>query len=136
MSNEKLRKEVMKYINKESADIDKEINKLMALIERTTTVNDITELRDGLEDFIANYNSISTINGSIVTQNKTLDLADLIPARHVKECIMLKILMKLLLKQVMLVANHFIDIKYIHEMQQVFDDSYMVIMQNIAIPRN
>lgn len=52
----------MKYINKESADIDKEINKLMALIERTTTVNDITELRDGLEDFIANYNSISTIN--------------------------------------------------------------------------
>ncbi|MQJ60790.1 transcriptional antiterminator, partial [Escherichia coli] len=44
----KLRKEVMKYINKESADIDKEINKLMALIERTTTVNDITELRDGL----------------------------------------------------------------------------------------
>ncbi len=27
----KLRKEVMKYINKESADIDKEINKLMAL---------------------------------------------------------------------------------------------------------
>ena len=33
-----------------------------------------------------------------------------------------------------LVANHFIDIKYIHEMQQVFDDSYMVIMQNIAIP--
>ncbi len=72
----KLRKEVMKYINKESADIDKEINKLMALIERITTVNDITELRDGLEDFIANYNSISTINGSIVTQNKTLDLAD------------------------------------------------------------
>ncbi len=40
----KLHKEVMKYINKESADIDKEINKLMALIERTTTVNDITEL--------------------------------------------------------------------------------------------
>lgn len=30
-------------------DIDKEINKLMALIERTTTVNDITELRDGLK---------------------------------------------------------------------------------------
>ncbi len=50
----KLRKEGMKYINKESADIDKEINKLMALIERTTTVNDITELRDGLEDLIAN----------------------------------------------------------------------------------
>ncbi len=42
MSNENSSKEVMKYINKESADIDKEINKLMALIERTTTVNDIT----------------------------------------------------------------------------------------------
>ena len=72
----------MKYINKESADIEKEINKLMALIERTTTVNDISELREGLEDFVANYNSISTINGSIVTQSKTLDLVDLIPARH------------------------------------------------------
>ncbi|MGT0185766.1 hypothetical protein ACVNP0_04115 [Staphylococcus aureus] len=42
----------------------------MALIERTTTVNDVQKLRDGLEDFIANYNSISTINGSIVTQIK------------------------------------------------------------------
>ena len=73
----------MKYINKESADIEKEINKLMALIERTTTVNDISELREGLEDFVANYNSISTINGSIVTQSKTLDLVDLIPARHI-----------------------------------------------------
>ena len=46
----------MKYINKESADIEKEINKPMALIERTTTVNDISELREGLEDFVANYN--------------------------------------------------------------------------------
>ncbi|MGT0202436.1 hypothetical protein ACVNPX_09230 [Staphylococcus aureus] len=36
---------MMKYINKESADIDKGIEQsfLMALIERTTTVNDITE---------------------------------------------------------------------------------------------
>ena len=125
----------MKYINKESADIDKEINKLMALIERTTTVNDITELRDGLEDFIANYNSISTINGSIVTQNKTLDLADLIPARHVKRMHHVENIDEAIAKASdVLVANHFIDIKYIHEMQQVFDDSYMVIMQNIAIP--
>ncbi|HCX9015516.1 TPA: transcription antiterminator [Staphylococcus aureus] len=131
----KLRKEVMKYINKESADIDKEINKLMALIERTMTVNDITELRDGLEDFIANYNSILTINGSIVTQNKTLDLADLIPARHVKRIHHVENIDEAIAKASdVLVANHFIDIKYIHEMQQVFDDSYMVIMQNIAIP--
>ncbi len=94
-----------------------------------------SELRDGLEDFIANYNSISTINGSIVTQNKTLDLADLIPARHMKRIHHVENIDEAIAKASdVLVANHFIDIKYIHEMQQVFDDSYMVIMQNIAIP--
>ncbi|MBO0927259.1 transcription antiterminator [Staphylococcus sp. 30400_3112M30941] len=131
----KLRKEVMKYINKESADIEKEINKLMALIERTTTVNDISELREGLEDFVANYNSISTINGSIVTQNKTLDLVDLIPARHIVRAHRVHNIDEAITKASdILVRNHFIDEQYIHEMQQAFDDSYMVIMQNIAIP--
>lgn len=131
----KLRKEVMKYINKESADIEKEINKLMALIERTTTVNDITELRDGLEDFVANYNSISTINGSIVTQSKTLDLVDLIPARHIVRAHRVYNIDEAITKASdILVRNHLIDEQYIHEMQQAFDDSYMVIMQNIAIP--
>ncbi|MBE5664372.1 transcription antiterminator [Staphylococcus sp. SS60] len=131
----KLRKEVMKYINKESADIEKEINKLMALIERTTTVNDISELREGLEDFVANYNSISTINGSIVTQSKTLDLMDLIPARHIVRAHRAHNIDEAITKASdILVRNHFIDEQYIHEMQQAFDDSYMVIMQNIAIP--
>ncbi|CDR64599.1 BglG family transcription antiterminator [Staphylococcus argenteus] len=131
----KLRKEVMKYINKESADIEKEINKLMALIERTTTVNDITELRDGIEDFVANYNSISTINGSIVTQSKTLDLVDLIPARHIVRAHRVYNIDEAITKASdILVRNHLIDEQYIHEMQQAFDDSYMVIMQNIAIP--
>lgn len=131
----KLRKEVMKYINKESADIEKEINKLMALIERTTTVNDISELREGLEDFVANYNSISTINGSIVTQSKTLDLVDLIPARHIVRAHRVHNIDEAITKASdILVRNHFIDEQYIHEMQQAFDDSYMVIMQNIAIP--
>ncbi|UMT75890.1 BglG family transcription antiterminator [Staphylococcus roterodami] len=131
----KLRKEVMKYINKESADIEKEINKLMALIERTTTVNDISELREGLEDFVANYNSISTINGSIVTQSKTLDLVDLIPARHIVRVHRVHNIDEAITKASdILVRNHFIDEQYIHEMQQAFDDSYMVIMQNIAIP--
>ncbi len=131
----KLRKEVMKYINKESADIEKEINKLMALIERTTTVNDISELREGLEDFVANYNSISTINGSIVTQSKTLDLVDLIPARHIVRAHRFHNIDEAITKASdILVRNHFIDEQYIHEMQQAFDDSYMVIMQNIAIP--
>lgn len=131
----KLRKEVMKYINKESADIEKEISKLMALIERTTTVNDISELREGLEDFVANYNSISTINGSIVTQSKTLDLVDLIPARHIVRAHRVHNIDEAITKASdILVRNHFIDEQYIHEMQQAFDDSYMVIMQNIAIP--
>ncbi|MCS5348468.1 BglG family transcription antiterminator [Staphylococcus aureus] len=131
----KLRKEVMKYINKESADIEKEINKLMVLIERTTTVNDISELREGLEDFVANYNSISTINGSIVTQSKTLDLVDLIPARHIVRAHRVHNIDEAITKASdILVRNHFIDEQYIHEMQQAFDDSYMVIMQNIAIP--
>ncbi|UMT80861.1 BglG family transcription antiterminator [Staphylococcus roterodami] len=131
----KLRKEVMKYINKESVDIEKEINKLMALIERTTTVNDISELREGLEDFVANYNSISTINGSIVTQSKTLDLVDLIPARHIVRAHRVHNTDEAITKASdILVRNHFIDEQYIHEMQQAFDDSYMVIMQNIAIP--
>lgn len=131
----KLRKEVMKYINKESADIEKEINKLMTLIERTTTVNDISELREGLEDFVANYNSISTINGSIVTQSKTLDLVDLIPARHIVRAHRVHNIDEAITKASdILVRNHFIDEQYINEMQQAFDDSYMVIMQNIAIP--
>lgn len=56
----------MKYINKELVDIDKEINKLMVLIECIMIVNDIIELCDGLEDFIVNYNLILIINGSIV----------------------------------------------------------------------
>ena len=124
----------MKYINKESADIEKEINKLMALIERTTTVNDISELREGLEDFVANYNSISTINGSIVTQSKTLDLVDLIPARHIVRAHRVHNIDEATKASDILVRNHFIDEQYIHEMQQAFDDSYMVIMQNIAIP--
>ncbi len=33
-----------------------------------------------------------------------------------------------------LVANHLIQSNMFHDMQQVFDDSYMVIMQNIVIP--
>ncbi|MBO1199745.1 transcription antiterminator [Staphylococcus simiae] len=131
----KLRKEVMKFINKESADIDNEINKLMALIERTTTVNDISELREGLEDFIVNFNSLTTINSSILTNNRELDLADLIPARHIRKEYKVRDINDAITKaSESLVSNHFINQDYITEMQQVFDDSYMVIMQNIAIP--
>ncbi|MBU5904967.1 PTS sugar transporter subunit IIA, partial [Vibrio cholerae O1] len=59
----------------------------------------------------------------------------MIPARHVKRMHHVENIDEAIAKASdVLVANHFIDIKYIHEMQQAFDDSYMVIMQNIAIP--
>ncbi|MDN8957658.1 transcriptional antiterminator, partial [Staphylococcus aureus] len=86
--------------------------------------NDITEQRDGIEDFIANYKSNSTINVSIVTQKNTLDLDDLIPASHVKIIHQVENIYKNIPKATdYLVENNNNYIKNINEMQHEYDHS-------------
>lgn len=136
-SNEqrKLRREVLRYLNQDTSQVSEEIERLIEIIRKSSTVNDIQNLRNDLENYVDRFHALSGGEQHTYATKQELTLYDLIPARHIQKAYYVADMEEAIEKAAEpLIKNHSVHQNYVEEMKATFDDSYMIIMQNIAIP--
>src|SRR5699024_8904854 len=109
--------------------------KMLAAIREHADIHNeealLTEIKSQFDDIHA----YASIKSSSISLNGNLNLQDLIPNHHIQFASRLSNLEEAIrLTAAPLLKLHYIDANYIDSMIQNFDDTYMVINQNIAIP--
>ncbi|WP_241957053.1 PTS sugar transporter subunit IIA, partial [Staphylococcus cohnii] len=107
----------------------------METIKAHANVFDEEGLYERIKDHLAYLQPISTINSATLSLNNELNLKDLLPTTHIKQCNEVKTMDEAIaLASEPLLSAQYIEPQYVEAMQQHFDDTYMVIQNNIAIP--
>lgn len=129
-----LRQEVLKTFG-DSTENTMNVEAFMETIKAHANVFDEEGLYERIKDHLAYLQPISTINSATLSLNNELNLKDLLPLTHIKKCIEVQTMDEAIaLASEPLISAQYIEPQYVEAMQQHFDDTYMVIQNNIAIP--
>lgn len=129
-----LRQEVLKTFG-DSTENTMNVEAFMETIKAHANVFDEEGLYERIKDHLAYLQPISTINSATLSLNNELNLKDLLPTTHIKQCNEVKTMDEAIaLASEPLLSAQYIEPQYVKAMQQHFDDTYMVIQNNIAIP--
>lgn len=129
-----LRQHVFGQLNN-TLETDIQAEKMLSIIREHATVHNEAELFNQIKDQFEDTYAYSSIKASTLSINSNLDLQDLLPVNHIhftKNVMNIEEAIQLAAEP--LVKMRYIDNQYIDLMNNAFDDTYMVINQNIAIP--
>lgn len=131
---QELRQHVLGQLNN-SFETDVQIERLLATIREHTEIHDEAALVHDMKAQFNEMNTYASINASSVAINNLLNLEDLITYKHIQFIQQVDNVNEAIrITAFPLVEQGYIDQSYIDQMIYSFDDTYMVINQNIAIP--
>lgn len=131
---QELRQHVFGQLNN-TLETELQVEKMLSVIREHATIHDEAELFNKLKGQVDDAYAYSSIKSSAVSLNSTLNLQDLLPTNHiniVQSVVNIEEAIRLTAEP--LVKMNYVDTAYIDAMIDAFDDTYMVINQNIAIP--
>lgn len=129
-----LRQHVFGQLNN-TVETEIQVEKMMSIIREHATIHDETELSKKVKEQFEDTHAYSSVKASTLSINSTLNLQDLLPINHINFVHSVADIHEAIrLTADPLVKMKYIDAQYIEKMHEAFDDTYMVINQNIAIP--
>ncbi len=129
-----LRQHVFGQLNN-TIETDIQVEKMLSIIREHATVHNESELSKKVKEQFEDTYAYSSVKASTLSINSTLNLQDLLPTNHIRFVhSVVDIEEAIRLTAEPLVKMKYIDSQYIDKMHKAFDDTYMVINQNIAIP--
>ncbi len=129
-----LRQHVFGQLNN-TMETEIQVEKMISAIREHATIHNESELFKIVKAQFEDTYAYSSVKASTLSINSTLNLQDLLPTNHinfVERAADIKEAIQLTANP--LVRMKYVDPLYIDKMHAAFDDTYMVINQNIAIP--
>lgn len=129
-----LRQHVFGQLNN-TMETEIQVEKMISAIREHATIHNESELFKIVKAQFEDTYAYSSVKASTLSINSTLNLQDLLPTNHINfvECLA-DIEEAIQLTANPLVRMKYVDPLYVDKMHAAFDDTYMVINQNIAIP--
>lgn len=134
LEKQELRQHVFGQLNNK-LETEIQVEKMLTIIREHATIHSENELFTKIHNQLEENYAYSSIKSSMLSLNSTLNLEDLILIDHIqfkKNVSNIREAIEITAEP--LVMMKYIEPKYIEEMYESFDDTYMVINQNIAIP--
>ncbi|MDG0841897.1 BglG family transcription antiterminator [Staphylococcus equorum] len=129
-----LRQYVFGQLNN-SFETDIHAEKMLAMIREHAEIHNEDVLLNEIKNQFDDIHAYASIKSSSISLNGHLNLQDLLPVHHIQFASQVSNLEEAIrLTAEPLSSQNYIDANYIDSMIQSFDDTYMVINQNIAIP--
>lgn len=129
-----LRQHVFGQLN-HTLETDIHVEKVLSIVRDYATIHDESELFKKVKEQFEDTFAYSSVKASTLSLNSHLNLQDLLPTNHIQFAKNVNHIHDAIrLTAEPLLNMNYIDAQYIDGMNDVFDDTYMVINQNIAIP--
>lgn len=129
-----LRQHVFGQLNN-TMETEIQVEKMISAIREHATIHNESELFKIVKAQFEDTYAYSSVKASTLSINSTLNLQDLLPTNHINFVEgVADIEEAIQLTANPLVRMNYVDPLYIDKMHAAFDDTYMVINQNIAIP--
>ncbi|MBU0438716.1 BglG family transcription antiterminator [Staphylococcus succinus] len=129
-----LRQHVLGQLN-HTFETDIYAEKMLAIIREHAHIHNEQVLLREIKNQFDDIHAYASISSSSISLNGNLNLQDLLPIHHIQfaQCISnMEVAIRLAAEP--LLTQQYIDANYIDSMIKSFDETYMVIHQNIAIP--
>ncbi|MEB7396611.1 BglG family transcription antiterminator [Mammaliicoccus sciuri] len=129
-----LRQHVFGQLNN-TMETEIQVEKMISAIREHATIHNESELFKIVKAQFEDTYAYSSVKASTLSINSTLNLQDLLPTNHINFVEHLADIEEAIqLTANPLVRMKYVDPLYVDKMHAAFDDTYMVINQNIAIP--
>ncbi|SUK04755.1 PTS system mannitol (Cryptic)-specific transporter subunit IIA [Staphylococcus agnetis] len=133
LEQRQLRKEVLKFIKNDEVNTNEELEKIIEIVQRNTEIKNMNQLKEDLTEYVEWNVWNPTINTHV--KNSECNLCDFLSARHIRREYSVSSLQEgIMLAAEPLIMSKAIKKEYVKRMQESFDPTYMIIMNNIAIP--
>ncbi|MEB8129929.1 BglG family transcription antiterminator [Mammaliicoccus sciuri] len=129
-----LRQHVFGQLNN-TMETEIQVEKMISAIREHATIHNESELFKIVKAQFEDTYAYSSVKASTLSINSTLNLQDLLPTNHINFVERVADIGEAIqLTANPLVRMKYVDPLYVDKMHAAFDDTYMVINQNIAIP--
>lgn len=129
-----LRQHVFGQLNN-TFDTDIYAQKMVAMIREHADIHNEDSLLNEIKQQFDSIHAYTSIESSSISLDYHLNLQDLLPINHIQLISHVESIEEAIqVAAKPLYSQHYIDANYIDSMIQYFDETYMVINQNIAIP--